>query len=385
MRVLFTTSPGIGHLFPGISTAWALRARGHEVLLATSGQLDAATSTGLPIVDVAPGVDFAKIFATFDPQRQQQRERKKDPTPDVSHASRLFGAISDAMVDGTVRAAEQWRPDLVIHSVLQGAGALVASKLGIPAVSHGIGLGIPAELASQLTEALRPAYERHGVTTAPQVTAALDVSPPSMRTTEPVGWPMRYVPFNGGGVLPDWLVARPQRPRIAVTLGTVVPNWVGLGPLRWIVDAAKGIDAQFVLAIGDADPTSLGDLPPNVRPAGWVPLGALLDSCAAVIHHGGAGSTLTAAHAGVPQLVLPAGADQFRNAEAVRTRGLGIVADPSTADATLVTSLLRDAGLRGAATDVQAEMAAMPSPADVVPKLVELAGADVRLPTGIAE
>ena len=44
-----------------------------------------------------------------------------------------------------------------------------------------------------------------------------------------------------------------------------------------------------MLALGDVDTSALGTLPPQVRVAGWIPLNALLPSCAAIIHHGGAG------------------------------------------------------------------------------------------------
>jgi UDP:flavonoid glycosyltransferase YjiC (YdhE family) len=51
---------------------------------------------------------------------------------------------------------------------------------------------------------------------------------------------------------------------------------------------------------------------------------------AAVIHHGGAGTTQTVARAGVPQLVVPHGADQFYWAHRVHTLGLGPRPFPKT-------------------------------------------------------
>jgi len=38
VRVLVTTSPGLGHTFATIPLSWALRAAGHEVLFATAGE-----------------------------------------------------------------------------------------------------------------------------------------------------------------------------------------------------------------------------------------------------------------------------------------------------------------------------------------------------------
>ena len=81
---------------------------------------------------------------------------------------------------------------------------------------------------------------------------------------------------------------------------------------------------------------------------------------------------------GLPQLVLPQGADQFRNAGIVTDTGLGaqLVGEDFTADAVqeTVRKLLQDNDVRAATTAIAAEIAAMQPPDDVVPKLAELAG-----------
>ncbi len=100
--------------------------------------------------------------------------------------------------------------------------------------------------------------------------------------------------------------------------------------------------------------------PDNVRVAGWVPLNALLDHCEGIVHHGGSGSTFTSLALGVPQLVLPHGADQFGNAKMVRDAGIGLWAEGSTVDASHFTQLLEDKGLRANCERLQAENAARP-------------------------
>ena len=140
-----------------------------------------------------------------------------------------------------------------------------------------------------------------------------------------------------------------------------------------LVDVARHLDAEFVLALGDADPSPLGELPDNVRAAGWVPLSALLPTCAALVHHGGAGSTLTAIDAGVTQLVLPHGADQYVNADAVARRGLGLRSEPDQVDEELIDRLLTDPELGRAASEVADEIATLQTPADLVPKIAGLA------------
>jgi UDP:flavonoid glycosyltransferase YjiC (YdhE family) len=375
VRVLLTTSPGVGHLFPTVPLAQALRAAGHEVLLATSGHAaGAGANAGLAVYDVAPGVDMRAVFTGFRPDIPFDHVRDAGREQAGRFAAKLFAHVSDVLVDGAVRAARAWRPDLVVHSHLDGCGPLVASMLGVPAVQHGVGLMRNPRAGEALREEMAETYRRHGVTGTPPAQAALDVAPPSLGQGEAHGIGMRYVPYNGGAVLPEWLLHSPGRPRIAVTLGTVVPQFGGVGSLDVVVRAAKGMDAEFVLALGDADPSPLGELPENVRACGWIPLGALLWTCSLAVHHGGSGTTLTTVAAGLPHVVLPAGADQFINAEAVRGRGIGIAPDASEVDADLLGDVLADDGLRGAAAEVRAETEGLPGPADIVPKLVGLVG-----------
>ncbi|QOY93441.1 glycosyltransferase family 1 protein [Massilia sp. UMI-21] len=61
-------------------------------------------------------------------------------------------------------------------------------------------------------------------------------------------------------------------------------------------------------------------------PALWrdyLPLRALLPHVAALVHHGGIGTTAEALRAGTPQLVVPLAHDQFDNAARVRALGVG--------------------------------------------------------------
>lgn len=394
VKVLFTMSPGYGHMLPVVSAAWALRAAGHEVLLAVSGrtpaEVPALANSGLQVVEVASveqveagfgalqnqpqfeGKSRAEMMAAVRARTKAAAEEGGDPN---NFAAMLFGPLSDITVDATVRLAEWWRPDLVVNTPLQGAGPLVAAKLGVPAVEHAFGLSSGKDMALALAGALAPAYERHGVAGFPDRYELLNVAPPSMARGD-VGWPMRYVPYNGGAVLPDWLLAKPERPRIVVTMGTVLPSWGGLGPLQWVADVAGDVDAEFVLALGDADLSTLPDMPSNVRPIGWMPLNALLTDAAAIVHHAGSGSTMTSIAAGVPQLAVPQGADQYVNARAISKRGVGIEVDtdlnPVTADD--IRRVLSDETLHAAVAEVKAEVDAMPAPADLVSRLVELAG-----------
>lgn len=387
MRILFVVTPGVGHAFPLVPLAWAFRAAGHEVLVATgrtrptwssSGQTIAVTDAGLPVADISPEFDQPGFWQPIIAQLARDNPELADQIAgmrggkidDLRLAAAFLSKMSGFLADKAIDVAHDWQPDLVVQSQGQGAGLVVAAKLGIPLVEHGLGFARSMGMHELHRKHMADVFDRHGVLELPEHRVMLDVAPPSMAGGGE-GWSMRYVPYNGGGLVPAWLAARPARPRIAVTLGTVALGDDTVSALARLVSVASGVDAEFVLATGDGDLSALGELPGNVHPAGWLPLSSLLPTCSAIVHHGGSGTTLTALAAGVPQLVLPGGADRHINALAVRQRGAGVIADLDTVDADLIGTVLRDTSLRTAATEIRAEVRSMPAPSVVADRLAK--------------
>ena len=68
-------------------------------------------------------------------------------------------------------------------------------------------------------------------------------------------------------------------------------------------------------------PPSLGELPDNVHVERFVAQSAVLPLVDLIVHHGGTGTVLSALEVGLPQLLLPQGADQFFNAEILTIAG----------------------------------------------------------------
>lgn len=66
-------------------------------------------------------------------------------------------------------------------------------------------------------------------------------------------------------------------------------------------------------------------LPETLRYFDYVPLSALLPRAAAIVHHGGIGTTALALAAGIPQIVVPFADDQPDNAVRVRRLHAGLV------------------------------------------------------------
>jgi hypothetical protein len=119
----------------------------------------------------------------------------------------------------------------------------------------------------------------------------------------------------------------------------------------------------------------LGEVPDNVHVERFVAQSVVLPLIDIIVHHGGTASTL---EVGPPQLLLPQGADQSFNAEiltaAGAARALNDAHEPG-AIGEAVQELLGDPPERQVGTRLRDEIAAMPSPAEVVPALVKLAGA----------
>jgi len=116
------------------------------------------------------------------------------------------------------------------------------------------------------------------------------------------------------------------------------PIYLGFGSMpapegvsRTLVDAARLVGRRAILSQGWAELGLIDDAPDCIA-IGDVNQQALFPRVAAVVHHGGAGTTAAATRAGVPQVVVPLFGDQFYWASRVRALGIGasVVGDLTT-------------------------------------------------------
>jgi UDP:flavonoid glycosyltransferase YjiC (YdhE family) len=82
------------------------------------------------------------------------------------------------------------------------------------------------------------------------------------------------------------------------------------------------------------------ELPDGIRHFDYVPFSQVLPRAAALVHHGGIGTTAQGLAAGIPQLVMPLAYDQADNADRVRRLGAGQVLPPRAFRAAPVARLL---------------------------------------------
>ena len=102
--------------------------------------------------------------------------------------------------------------------------------------------------------------------------------------------------------------------------------------------AELGLRAIFLTPHRDQLPASL---PPDICWQPYVPLKALLPHVAALVHHGGIGTTAEALRAGTPQLIVPLAHDQFDNAARVVALGAGASLHASRVTTARMTQALR--------------------------------------------
>lgn len=127
-----------------------------------------------------------------------------------------------------------------------------------------------------------------------------------------------------GDALPDDLEAflGEGPPPVFVGFGSM-PDPDPVATTRHVLEAVSRAGCRALISRGWGE---LGEitLPDHVRAIGNVDFQRLFPRCAAVVHHGGSGTTHIAARAGVPQIIVPLdGFDQHYWASRIRTLGLG--------------------------------------------------------------
>ena len=374
-RFLVTCWPFVGHLYPQISVAHALRNRGHEVAFYSHESTRA----------VVEGEGFTLFpFVRVDDRRYERihaLESRVPPTqPKFRTLSVAMKAYRDMLADSIPEQVadlqpivEHWRPDaLITDPALWGPILVVWELLGVPVVllTQMLGSMIPGPDAPPWGPGLPPprTFRTRLLSRVAQV--AVDVVAFRMRRhvnhiragygLGPMGCsvnaftgrlPLYLIPsvpeldYNrrdqpsnvhyvgpcvwtrpAGVAGPEWLDEIPaSRPWVHATEGTAQYQEPFL--LRAAVQGLAGLPVEIVLTTGqNRDPEALGlnPLPPNVHVARWLNHEEFLPHCAAFITTGGAASVLASLKAGVPLLVVPTFWDKSDNAQRVVEAGAGI-------------------------------------------------------------
>jgi UDP:flavonoid glycosyltransferase YjiC (YdhE family) len=402
MRVLFIPAAVASHHYPMVPLAWAFRTAGHEVCVA--GQpvvIDSIVRSGLTAVSVGGSYDL--MAGISGASEMVRRETGRVPNgaaelaalpPDVRRryvemrkAPHLKAA--EAMAGDLIAYARTWRPDLVVTDPATMVGPLLADVLEIPLIHHlwgpqppsvtkFPGYGAPVQ---DWPSGVREMFARFGATPRPDYSlGTVDPCPPSL---QPVSGPnrlvSRYLSYNGSGAVPQWLRVPADRPRVCVswmTTDTEAADGTGRHPVAALAEALATLDVEVVITVRASDRAALGPAPDGVRLVEDIPLHMVLPTCAVSVNHGGAGTMLSAACAGVPQVIVPQNPAHDFNAERISAVGAGTAFRAHEIDieamAATVASMMTDDTWRKAARSLREENLALPAPAEVLRTIVDL-------------
>lgn len=359
MRVLLSTYGSRGDVEPVVGLAVALRALGAEARVCAPPDEEFTqrlAGVGVPLVPVGRSARALTTAAT---------------PPAAANLPQRAAELIAGQFDAVTAAAEGCDALVATGMMPAAAGALsVAEKLGISSVSvtfqqltlpspHRPPLAYPGrpfppevtdnrvlwDLDAQSINALFGAAlnTNRASVGLPPVNNVRDyvIGDRPWLATDPILDPWQETPDldvvqTGAWVLPD---VHPLPAELEAFLDAGAPPvYVGFGsmPMRTSTDVAQvAIEAvraqgcRAVVARGWAGLAPIDDRD-DCFVVGEVNQQALFGRVAAVVHHGGAGTTTTATRAGAPQVVVPQSADQPYWACRVAELGIGAAHDCPT-------------------------------------------------------
>jgi vancomycin aglycone glucosyltransferase len=110
---------------------------------------------------------------------------------------------------------------------------------------------------------------------------------------------------------------------------------------RCLIGAVRAVGRRIIVSRGWADLDLIDDARDCIA-VGDVSHDVLFPRVAAVVHHGGAGTTAAAARAGVPQVITPMFGDQFYWASRIVDLGVGAKTTHTTMTGESLTGALRE-------------------------------------------
>jgi UDP:flavonoid glycosyltransferase YjiC (YdhE family) len=371
MRILFTTTGGMGNFNPLVPLAQALRDQGHQIAFATPARFGS----------VVEAAGFEAIPAGLNMTFREYKEQLLPLPPGANEVAEVFvNGLAEPMFADLLQIIPEWRPALLVHDGVEFAAPAAGEMLNIPHVAHNLILvGYSPELWDVLIRHEYAAFRQaHGLPSDPQyreyfrymylhhIPERITPLPPSIADTSQLIRPEFGAEANVA--LPAWSDRLTELPTVYVTLGTVYNQTRGL--IETIVAALGQGELNLIVTVGaERNPQEFGPQPPTVHIERYVPQAAILPKCDAVVCHGGSGTLLGALAHGLPMLIIPLGGDHFPSAGRLLALEVAQVLQVPEVNVqsvrTAVQRLLSTALYRERASAIKEDIAAMPSPHDV--------------------
>ncbi len=348
-RILMASRGTEGDVRPMIQVGKGLVARSHEVVMITHCVFEqSARAAGLDFASIdSPGeyeqwlVDFQQIKSMADFYPLFQR-----------YSLPLFPRVCTLLEEHTIPGDTL----MVVGVNAYVAARTVSEKLNIPIATYLVGPGYivanaPLRTARRELSPVTPSAAQLMLTEVNQYRAAmglpaiadlvawwnkdnLNLAPwPSWFASLDENWQLKIIQT---GFLPSGDPDEPLPPEaetlladgsapILLTGGTGV--FVGENYYGACLEACRRLGRRVIL-VARRQAGLPSPLPAGVRLFSALPFASLMPRVAAVIHHGGLGTTVQALAAGAPQLILAQGLDRLENALRVERLGAGKLLPP---------------------------------------------------------
>lgn len=361
MNVLLLTLGSHGDVHPFVGLALELRRRGHHSVVATNGHFESLVR--------GAGVDFIPVGTDEEYRKLAGNKDLWSPTRSFKV---VFGVVAETLrkcYDIVANFVNEYDDAVVVASSLGVAARVARDKLDFPLITVHLQPGVirslvdPPKLPGLFMPRWMPMWLKRGiweggdkyvvdpVVAAPINSLRKELGLPPVKRVMKDWW---HSPDRVLGLFPEWFAPTPSDWPSQLRL-TSFPLWdeQGLTPISAELDdflrsgpppvaftpgSAMVHGHEFFTAAAEACSrtnrrglllTRHPEQIPSKLPAGvihvpYAPFTELLPRCAALVHHGGIGTSAQGLRAGIPQLLQPMAHDQFDNANRLQRLGVAL-------------------------------------------------------------
>ncbi len=396
MKVVLAPVGSAGDVYPYLGLGTALAQRGHEVVVLTSGYFQEAIERHhLRFRDVLSKEEF--LQSVNDPQIWDPRKGPlRVMSLAASYVERLYSAILSEADNSTV----------VVSSCLGWGARLAEEREKIPLVTLHLQPSVivsshsPPQIPGMVWGRWVPRWWNRAIYTLAERWMLDPACVPSINAfrgtlgLRPIHGIMHWweSPHCVVGAFPEWFAspAPDWPPQLTLTqfplwdedekmkLSTMIEDFLNAGPAPIVFTpgtANKFAATFFQMAAGACDLMGCrgllvskfsshleGIASPRLLNVHYASFTKLLPRAAAIVHHGGIGTTARALASGIPQVIHPYSHDQPDNAERIERLGAGGGISPKNLTPVLLaqklTKLIENSSVRSACREAARKIAA---------------------------
>lgn len=378
MKIIIVAIGSMGDVYPLIGIGVALKKRGHSIVFLSNSYFEPGVMQG--------GLDFHSI----DSEEEYHRNLEKLA---IANQSKLRVLVYENLylrpmipVYNYISANYEKGNTMIVSSISSLGARLANEKLGLPMVTINLSPLMftssydPPRMLHQKNPTWVPRWCYVAVFKAIEYLYDRGVGPGLNDFRKEIGLPpqrriLHWIlsPEKIIGLFPEWF-ARPQPdwPAQAELTGfplfdegqisdSPMPPEVrkfldsGTAPIIFTPGSPNKKACSFFLKAMEAT-AKLGaraifltryreqipdNLPASIRFFEYVPFSQVFPRAAALVHHGGIGTLAHAMRAGIPQMIVPWGVDQYDHASKIKALGIGDEENINTCTGTTFADKLR--------------------------------------------